>query len=80
MHTTPNTLALIGNTPLVKINKLFPDSKATILAKLEFYNPASSVKDRLGIAIARTAATARYSRRNTGMKRSTSSTARKQRG
>ena len=38
---------LIGNTPLVKINKLFPDSKATILAKLEFYNPASRVKDRI---------------------------------
>ena len=27
---------LIGNTPLVKINKLFPDSQATVLAKLEF--------------------------------------------
>ena len=40
---------LIGNTPLVKINKLFPDSKATILAKLEFYNPASSVKDPPGL-------------------------------
>ena len=39
---------LIGNTPLVKINKLFPDSQATVLAKLEFYNPASSVKDRIG--------------------------------
>ena len=42
---------LIGNTPLVKINKLFPDSKATILAKLEFYNPASSVKDRIAKSI-----------------------------
>ena len=42
---------LIGNTPLVKINKLFPDSKATILAKLEFYNPASSVKDRIDKSI-----------------------------
>lgn len=42
---------LIGNTPLVKINKLFPGSKATILAKLEFYNPASSVKDRIAKSI-----------------------------
>ena len=42
---------LIGNTPLVKINKLFPDSQATVLAKLEFYNPANSVKDRIGAAI-----------------------------
>ena len=42
---------LIGNTPLVKINKLFPDSRATVLAKLEFYNPASSVKDRIAKSI-----------------------------
>ena len=42
---------LIGNTPLVRINNLFPDSKATVLAKLEFYNPANSVKDRIGVAI-----------------------------
>ncbi|MEI2766562.1 MAG: cysteine synthase A [Dermatophilaceae bacterium] len=43
--------ALIGNTPLVRINRLFPDSVATVAAKLEFYNPASSVKDRIGVAI-----------------------------
>lgn len=43
--------ALIGNTPLVKINKLAEGVDATILAKLEFYNPANSVKDRLGVAI-----------------------------
>jgi len=42
---------LIGNTPLVRINALNEGSSATILAKLEFYNPASSVKDRLGVAI-----------------------------
>ena len=34
--------ALIGDTPLVKINKMFPGSQATVLAKLEFYNPASA--------------------------------------
>ncbi|NNM47311.1 cysteine synthase A [Knoellia koreensis] len=41
---------LIGNTPLVRINRLI-DSDATVAAKLEFYNPASSVKDRIGVAI-----------------------------
>jgi cysteine synthase A len=42
---------LIGNTPLVRINALNEGSGATVLAKLEFYNPANSVKDRLGVAI-----------------------------
>ena len=42
---------LIGRTPLVKINKLYGDSQATVLAKLEYYNPANSVKDRIGVAI-----------------------------
>ncbi|MCL6088362.1 MAG: cysteine synthase A [Actinobacteria bacterium] len=41
----------IGNTPLVKINKLAKDSKATILVKLESFNPLSSVKDRIGVAM-----------------------------
>jgi len=43
--------ALIGNTPLVRINKLTEGVGATVVAKLEFYNPASSVKDRIGVAI-----------------------------
>ncbi|MFV0284916.1 MAG: cysteine synthase A [Demequina sp.] len=43
--------ALIGNTPLVKINTLTEGVEATVLGKLEFYNPANSVKDRLGVAI-----------------------------
>jgi len=43
--------ALIGRTPLVRINRLFGDSKADVYAKLEFYNPANSVKDRIGVAI-----------------------------
>ncbi len=41
---------LVGNTPLVRLNKV-NDSHATILAKLEFFNPASSVKDRIGLAM-----------------------------
>jgi cysteine synthase A len=42
---------LIGNTPLVRLNKLTEGLNATVVAKLEFYNPASSVKDRIGVAI-----------------------------
>jgi cysteine synthase A len=44
---------LIGRTPLVKINRIIDtkESGATVAAKLEFYNPASSVKDRIGVAI-----------------------------
>jgi len=42
---------LIGRTPLVRINRLAEGVGATIVAKLEFYNPASSVKDRIGVSI-----------------------------
>jgi cysteine synthase len=42
---------LIGNTPLVRLNRISKDSYATVVAKLEFYNPASSVKDRIGWAM-----------------------------
>lgn len=42
---------LVGNTPLVKINKLPGATNATVLAKLEFYSPANSVKDRIAVAI-----------------------------
>jgi cysteine synthase A len=42
---------LIGNTPLVKIHALGPEAKATVLAKLESFNPFSSVKDRIGLAM-----------------------------
>ena len=41
----------IGRTPLVKINKLTQGLSATVLAKLEFFNPLSSVKDRIGVAM-----------------------------
>lgn len=42
---------LVGNTPLVRINKLNPASSGEVLAKLEFFNPLSSVKDRVGLAL-----------------------------
>jgi cystathionine beta-synthase len=41
-------LEVIGHTPLVKINKLNPNPKVTLLAKLEFMNPGGSIKDRIG--------------------------------
>ncbi|ROS28026.1 cysteine synthase A [Cellulomonas sp. PhB150] len=43
--------ALVGNTPLVRINKITDGAPATVVGKLEFYNPANSVKDRIGVAI-----------------------------
>ena len=41
----------VGNTPLVRVNGLFPGTKADILAKLESFNPLSSVKDRIGVSM-----------------------------
>ena len=43
--------AAFGNTPLVRLNRLTEGLGATVLAKLEFYNPTASVKDRLGVGI-----------------------------
>jgi cysteine synthase A len=42
---------LVGGTPLVKLNRLSEGLDATVAVKLEFYNPANSVKDRIGVAI-----------------------------
>ncbi|QLD12664.1 cysteine synthase A [Microbacterium oleivorans] len=47
----PDITTAYGNTPLVRLNRVSESLPGTVLAKLEFYNPASSVKDRLGIAI-----------------------------
>lgn len=46
-----NVSELVGRTPLVKLNRLGDEVKATVVAKLEFYNPANSVKDRIGVAM-----------------------------
>ncbi|MHC4696754.1 MAG: cysteine synthase A [Planctomycetota bacterium] len=43
-------VATVGRTPLIKINRII-DAQATVLAKLEFFNPLSSVKDRIGFAM-----------------------------
>ena len=44
-----NILETIGNTPMVRINRITSEVKATVLAKLEFFNPGASVKDRMAI-------------------------------
>ncbi len=51
MKIANNVTELIGNTPLVRLQKLAGDIQADILLKLEFYNPAHSVKDRIGVAM-----------------------------
>jgi cysteine synthase A len=51
MKIAANVTELIGNTPLVRLNRVNQDAKAEIVLKLEFYNPAHSVKDRIGFAM-----------------------------
>jgi cysteine synthase A len=51
MNIANDVTELIGNTPLVRINRMAAGAPATILTKLEFYNPAHSVKDRIGLAM-----------------------------
>lgn len=46
-----NVSELVGNTPLVRLNTLTKDLDTEVLVKLEYYNPANSVKDRIGAAI-----------------------------
>src|ERR1700709_961511 len=46
-----NVSELVGRTPLVRLNRLTAGLDAQVVAKLEFYNPANSVKDRIGVAI-----------------------------
>lgn len=51
MKIVPDITKLIGGSPLVKLNTIAAEAECTIAAKLEFYNPVSSVKDRIGTAM-----------------------------
>lgn len=51
MEFQENVLGLIGNTPLIKLNRLTRDLKAPVFAKMENLNPGYSVKDRIGVAM-----------------------------
>jgi cysteine synthase A len=50
-HVADTVLALIGRTPLVRLNRVVPEGAATVLGKLENLNPAGSVKDRIALAM-----------------------------
>ena len=58
MRIANNVAELVGNTPLVKLNRLAPAGGATVALKLEFFNPAHSVKDRIAVAMLDAAAAA----------------------
>ena len=49
MKIANNILETIGNTPMVRLNKITKEIEATVLAKVEYFNPGSSVKDRMAL-------------------------------
>lgn len=51
MNIANNTAELVGNTPLVRLNRISANLPATIVCKLEYMNPAHSVKDRIAVAM-----------------------------
>ncbi|MEI6513842.1 MAG: pyridoxal-phosphate dependent enzyme, partial [bacterium] len=51
MRIANNIIELVGNTPLVQLNRVSDGSAAKIVAKLEFFNPLGSVKDRIGVSM-----------------------------
>ncbi|HQD10649.1 MAG TPA: pyridoxal-phosphate dependent enzyme, partial [Flavihumibacter sp.] len=49
MNIKNNILETIGNTPLVRLNKITKTLPATILAKVDYFNPGNSIKDRMAL-------------------------------
>ena len=49
--TFDSVIGTVGNTPMIRINRLVPAEHATVFAKCEFFNPLHSVKDRIGMAM-----------------------------
>jgi cysteine synthase A len=50
-QTYPTAIQTMGDTPLIKLNRIIPADGATVLVKCEFFNPLNSVKDRIGVAM-----------------------------
>ena len=51
MRIADDVTQLVGNTPLVRLRRVTADARGDVVAKLEFYNPAHSVKDRIGVSM-----------------------------
>jgi len=51
MKVYNNITEIVGNTPLVRLNRIMDGAAANVYAKLEFYNPTASVKDRIGVSM-----------------------------
>ena len=49
MKIASDVTKLIGNTPLIRLNRIAVESQAQIVAKLEYFNPSHSIKDRIGV-------------------------------